>query len=207
MENRPPKDWPSYPIGPKEGVFAIGVASTKFTELESILSFLFGTVFGMVRDDATMIVSKIGNEAAVALMQQKIIRRPSEEERDAPPTPLQEQAADHLAHFIKAFNVCLENRNHLMHSGLAWTGTIGDPILFKTTKQGRTHASAPTLDELRGVADDIHRYCDYGRAIGNAINLRLSDPPIFSGAVFPWPDKSPLPRSLRYTQDAIPRRP
>jgi hypothetical protein len=42
--------WPPYPIGPRDSIFAMGVASIKFNELESVLRFIFGTVFGLRAD-------------------------------------------------------------------------------------------------------------------------------------------------------------
>ena len=199
------QDWPTYQIGPRESVFAIGVASTKFTELESVLCFLFATVFRIGSDDATMIVAKVGNIAAVILMEQKL-DRPSREElaigEIKPKTALAIAMEDHVRHFIKGFHVCASNRDHLMHSGLAWTGRDeGDTILFKTSKQGDTTISLPEPGKLRAVADGMDCYAHYGRAAANAINIRLaSDPP---AVPFPWPDKPPLPHKLEYKSDRL----
>ena len=60
-------DWPAYPIGPRDRIFAIGVVSTKFAELESAMRFLFSTVFGLDQEDGILIFAKIGNETAIDL--------------------------------------------------------------------------------------------------------------------------------------------
>jgi hypothetical protein len=84
---------------------------------------------------------------------------------------------------------------------LAWIG--GDhTILFKTSKQGRTLGAVPTLSELRQVADDMHAYSEYGRALVNYINnAALSAVPVYSISAFPLPDKPPSPHSLHYSSD------
>ncbi len=53
-------DWPAYHTGPRESIFALGVVSTKFAELESILIFMFATVVGIGMEAATKIASKSG---------------------------------------------------------------------------------------------------------------------------------------------------
>ena len=160
-------EWPAYRIGPRDAVFAIGVASTNFTQLESVLSFIFGTVFDLDMDASTMMPAKIGNEAAVDLIRRRL-----------PQGAWGEPAKGHILHFLDAFNICLENRNSLLHSVLAWTGSPST-VLFKTSKQGKTHGSVPTLEELRAVADAMHTYTNFGRALGNWINNHRSDLPVF----------------------------
>lgn len=187
-------DWPAYPTGPRDSIFAMGVASIKFAELEGVLHFIFGTVFGLDMDATTMIPAKIGNEAAVDLARRRL-----------PAAGWTNPANDHIQHFLEGFGICLNNRNYLMHSELAWTGSAST-VLFRTSKQGRTLGAVPTLAELRAVADEIHAYTLYGRAVGNAINVRLSDPPVFPVSAFPWPDKPAAPRELQYSPDPQPLR-
>ena len=181
---------------------ALGVACTKYTELESIVEFMFGTVFELGIDATRIVVSKIGFEAASQLMAKRL----SQLEWPA-------KFKDAVGHFITAVNICNGNRNHLMHSEMMFTdldNTIipfkptAKTVLFKTTKAGKVVATALTITELRAVADDINTYCEYGRLLGNAINNMSSDPPTFPVSVFPWPDKPALPRSLEYKSDPIP---
>lgn len=185
----PPK-WPAFPIGPRDSIFAMGVVSLQFNALEVTLRAIFGTVFRLMPDEQTMICTKIGSRAVVTLIEQKL-----------PKTGWCESHQDGVAHFIKAFSICVENRDHLAHSELAWAE---ETVLIKRTRQGQTVIAAPTLDELRAVADDMHVYCGYGFALVNAINLSFVDPPPFPSSFFPWPDKPALPRRMDY-KSALPQ--
>lgn len=191
MATAPEKpSWPPYPIGPRESIFAMGVAATKFTQLETVLHFVFASAFGLDMDIAELIVSKIGAKPSLELIEYWIEPRA---ESDA--------IRDAVSHFISGLNICLENRNLLLHSDLAWTGTV-DTILFKHSKKGKLTVAVPTLEELRCVADDMHAYCEFGRALGNHINNSSVSPPVFPAAAFPLPDKPPLPHKLQYTRDS-----
>jgi hypothetical protein len=183
-------EWPAFQLGPRESVFAIGVASVKCVELESVLYFLFATTFGMHTDDATMIVAKVGTEAATGLMRQRLLA-----------TEWDEKTQDAIGHFLKAFGICAYNRNQLMHSNLAWSSDA--TLFFQTTKQGRTKIANPTLAKLRRVAEDINTYVLYGRSLGNAINAASADVPIPANA-FPWPEKPALPEPLDYSSESRP---
>ena len=44
---RAPAQTGAYPTGPKDSIFAMGVASIKWAELESVLHFMFGTIFDL----------------------------------------------------------------------------------------------------------------------------------------------------------------
>jgi hypothetical protein len=184
--------WPAYPVGPRDSIFAIGVASIKYTELESVLRFMFATVFDVSRDDAMMLVSKMGAAASVTLMQRKL---PSIEWTDT--------IKEHVTHFIEAFGICSVNRNSLLHSELAWI-EAKETVLFKMTKKGSTDMAVPSLGELRQVADDMNTYCNYGRQLGNAINNTKAEIPVFPVSAFPWPSKPPLPRNIPYSSGPHP---
>jgi hypothetical protein len=189
----PAPEWPAYSLGPHDSIFALGVASSKFAELEGVMHFMFSTVFDLSLETGQRVAAKIGNEAALDLMGRELA---SAEILKQPRVPA--SAAADIEYFIKAFGLCLLNRNHLMHSNFAWHS---QPILFKTTKQGLTQMAAPTFAELRQIADDIHAYCAYGRHLANCINNRKFTPPIFPEAAFPWPDKPSLPRELQYSSE------
>lgn len=179
-------DWPAYPTGPRDSIFALGVISIKFAELESILIALFGNTFDFGRDEATVIAAKVGGKAVLELTAQQLAK-----------TRWSDEAKDLMAHFITAFGICFENRNHLMHSTLAWSQHT---ILYKTSKQGNTIASIPKTSDLRRIADDMETYQHFGRKLCNAIsNLSIDSIPVFPVSLFPLPDKPPLPYRLNYT--------
>jgi hypothetical protein len=179
--------WPKYPIGPRDSIFAMGVASVKYAELESILTFMFKTIFYIEINPGNMIASKIGAEACADLIVQELEN-----------LPWPENIKELVNHFIKGFRICQLNRNHLMHSDLAWIA-IPKTILFKRTKQGSTHTAAPTIEELRQVADDMHVYSEFGRALANHINNSTCDPPPFPASAFPLPDRPAPPQSMSYS--------
>lgn len=197
MNSRMPNDWPPYQIGPRESIFAMGVVSVKFAELESILIFMFATVLGVGSDTATKIVSKVGTGPCLQLIAQILATN------DWPP-----ETTDLVECFIKGMTTCTENRNHLMHSNLAWTGDE-HTILFKTSKQGNTMIAAPKLSELRRIADDLNAFILFGRQLANAINNASTEPPIFpntAGSAFAWPDKPREPIPLKFTAEPTPLR-
>jgi hypothetical protein len=186
--------WPPYTIGTRLRVFALVVTSVIFTELESIIQFMFATVFSLGLDDAIAITSRIGTEAAVTLMEQKLPTMDSADKIRAA-----------MSHFLASVRICIHNRNHLMHSILAWTDE-DTMILFKTTRQGHTHMAAPSPTELRRVADDMNSFIIYGRQLSNAINNTLGEIPIFPVAAYSWPELPPLPYRLEYSPDPRPIR-
>jgi hypothetical protein len=51
-------DWPEYAVGPKDSLFAIGVASSNFTALEAVMQFIFATVLDLTIENSEMISAK-----------------------------------------------------------------------------------------------------------------------------------------------------
>ena len=188
-----PDSWPTYATGPRDSIFAMGVVSVKFAELESILAFMFATVLGISSDAATKIASKVGTGPCLQLTRQMLANNEWSQSRK-----------DLVEYFIDGMSICTENRNHLMHSNLAWTG--GEhTILFKITKQGNTVIAVPKLGELRRIADDMNAFVLYGRQLANAINNESFEIPVFSnspGSAFASPDKPRKPVALNFTSES-----
>jgi hypothetical protein len=187
------QEWPQYATGPRDSLFAIGVASSNFAALEAVLHFIFGTVFDLGQDDYAMIASKIGTEATLILTRQKVDSLDCEQD-----------IKDRLQHFLQGFQICLANRNQLVHSETSWlmsTHKTEKTFLFKRTKRGELHVAAPKLPQLREIADTMHVYKQYGVRLGNWINNHRTEPPMFPEAGFPLPDKPPLPVILDYSSD------
>jgi hypothetical protein len=182
--------WPAYETGPRESLHAIGVASTNYVELESVIQFMFGTLFGLRTDPARIVFAKIGFEAATQVMGQWLARL------DWP-----QKAKDDVAYFLAGISVCNENRNYLSHSNLMWGESYSTTVAFRTTKQGKILGVGLKLAELRQVADDIHNYTGFGRTLGNAINVHRENPPQL--AAFPWPNRPAPPRKLEYQSGPI----
>jgi hypothetical protein len=56
-----PSAWPSYPIGPRDSVFALGVASVNYAGLEFALGGIFATVTGLTMNAASVLLPNITN--------------------------------------------------------------------------------------------------------------------------------------------------
>jgi hypothetical protein len=192
MHRKIPGNWPAYPTGPKDSIFAMGVISIKFAELESIITFLFATTLGLDLDEATKVVSQIGTRTCLRLMSAKLCA-----------SEWPQSTTDLVEWFVKGASICTNNRNHLMHSVLAWTA--GEhTILYKTSRQGKTIVAVPMLSELRCVADDMEAFINYGRQLGNAINNSSFEIPIFPntpGSAFAWPNKPREPIPLKFSSE------
>ena len=135
-----PDDWPEYAVGPKDSLFALGVASSNFTGLEMVMQFIFATVLDLTIENSEMISAKMGAEATVILMRQKLGTLKWED-----------HIKDRVLHFLRGFDICLENRNHLMHSEISWlmgTYETEKTFLFKRTKKGEMHVAAPSFQSF-----------------------------------------------------------
>jgi hypothetical protein len=176
------RDWPSFAIGPDDSIFALGVISLKFMELETIFQFLFGAILRLDRDQTKVISAKLGTTAALELLSRDRVAE----------TTWSEDVKDHVLHFLSAMKICADNRNHLMHSGMAWRFGDKRVVMYKRSRPGSLLALSTTLAELRQVADEMNFYCVYGRKLDNAI----SNP----ATAFPLPKKKPdLPVKLEYS--------
>ena len=67
-----PTPWPAYDVGPRESVFALGVASANCARLEVAFGFMFAKVFGITNDRAWERLAKTGNPERIRLMQQQL---------------------------------------------------------------------------------------------------------------------------------------
>jgi hypothetical protein len=190
-----PSEWPTYTRAPRDSVFAIGVVSINYAQLEFALTAMFSTTLNIPISLASIIIPKIGNDVRTKLMIQTLPERPW-------PDRLKDQAS----HFITGFSICAENRNLLVHSNM-FSGSPDAIVLFKSARDGRTIQCNPTLAELRKVADDMHTYFNYGLWLSNHINQNSGgcwDP---TGAPFSLPDKPESPTPLEYTSSPFQVRP
>ena len=190
-------EWPPYPAGNRSSIFALGVASIKYAELENIFTLVFAVTTGIPGWLATNIHAKCGSLACVQLAYQELLPP----DMIGPPS----RAESEIRYFLKAFEQCMENRNHLMHSSMFHLSTEAETILMKTSKQGKATISLQPLPKMRQVADDMAAYTNYGRAVVNAISARRPEvPPLFPVALFPWPDRPAPPHKLDYSSGPLP---
>jgi hypothetical protein len=187
--------WPSYPIEPRESVFALGVVSVNYAGLEFALGSVFTNVLDLASNITWALLQKIGNEARIALLEQALC------ERDWPA-----ELKECVIHFIKGFKILAENRNQLIHSNI-FAGVEEQITLYKSNRAGKTILIQISPADLRQVADNMMVYRDYGLAVANAIVL-LGNPGLsldpnkvttldtYNAAGYAKP---PLPVKLKYT--------
>jgi hypothetical protein len=183
----PPK-WPAYEIGPRESVFALGVASVNYARLEFVFRLLFSTVTETPLDLTNALFMKLGNDGRTDLI-----------ERALPSRHWPEPANDYVRHFVAGFRKCAENRNHLMHSDVDERGDTSLTLLSKLNKRGVRIISITDLNELRTVADDMRAYSDFGLAVSRSIYAEIFGSALARADGFvPWPSKPAEPHCLHY---------
>jgi hypothetical protein len=190
-------DWPTYQVGPKDSIFALGVVSANCARFEFALHGMFTTILGVDGPLGARLMFKMSPEMRDRMMRELL-----------PTKEWPENVIDLSDHFIKAHKTLYENRNKLMHSNVVSFGSQRSPLFYKTNRDGRTVLSHPTINELRRVADDMMTYFDYGLHLSNKINFDLLGMRPLEGNRFygTWPDKPPPPIPLEYTSDPIPSR-
>jgi hypothetical protein len=188
--------WPAYQTGPHDSIFAIGVISTNYAQLEFAVYGMFTTILGLESEVSSRIMYKTSAEMRDKLMREMLPTR------DWP-----DNVKGLVQHFIEAYKICHENRNKLMHSNL-FAMSRDAIMLSKIGRDGKTTLANPLLSELRQVADDMKTYFDYGLWLSNMINFEILGLKPQAGDRWyrSWPDKPPLPIPLEYTSDPRPIR-
>lgn len=190
-------NWPSYPIGPKDSIFALGIVSVNYAQLEFAVYGMLSVILGIQGEVASHLMFKFNPEMRDKLM------------REILPTckwPI--DAADRSLHFIEAHKICYENRNKLAHSNLHVLSPNAI-LLAKIGRNGKSTLANPLLSELRQVADDMHVYFQFGMWLSNMIKWDVLNWKPQEGDQWhrTWPDKPPLPIPLEYTSNPRPIRP
>lgn len=181
--------WPRYKIAPREHLEALGAITINWNTLEIMLFMVLRHYIRAPDDSAQAIFFALGNTSRTDLlltMARKVEKR-----------------ADVLArveHFAKAYDICRENRNWLMH---AWPDDQpdGDNLVLKKTPSRSpfiAHTLSIPVEALRDVADSIRGWAEYGSLIFLHIeeNRRAHEDQSTIGAPRPLPDIFPLPRKL-----------
>jgi hypothetical protein len=180
-------EWPSYSIGLKDSIFALGVVSINFANFESAQIWVFAAVGAMPEDGARMVHARIGAKGCADLTKQIITKR-----TDWPSEPL--ALANHCA---AASKILIDNWNLLMHSVIT-EGWQGKAALYRTGRKGERQMTSASLEQIQSVADRLVAYFDFGWKLADRIAVELLNVPQQSGsaAVQAWPEKPPLPIRL-----------
>jgi hypothetical protein len=185
--------WPSYKVGPAESIFAIGVASIKYAQLEYILSVLFRHVLEISIDETSRFLARTRNtDTVLSLMTARINSM-----------YLPDDVRERLTAFISGFRTCAQNRNLLMHSNVRANAEQAIS-LFKTNAEGKMILCRPTIAELRKVADDMHVFFQFGIMLENALTAHGGDYTEHPASSLPWPNIPAAPKLLDYKSPGWP---
>jgi hypothetical protein len=167
-EQEPREDqWPLYPIGPDPHMHALGVIAINFNLFEASLFGLFSFVLqkaGFSEEGSSALFRRLNNEQRLDVIKFGFQEGEYEDEGDPDPN-----VRDAIAHLIKYWAACFENRNHLMHARLRRIRLLGELFetdrlhLEKSTKKGWLQVSLMNLSlkDLRRIADEMHDGYDF----------------------------------------------
>ena len=92
------------------------------------------------------------------------------------------------------------NRNLLMHC-VAIAGPNDSSTLYRTSKRGDRQMVQATTDQIRAVADDLHRYFEFALALANciAVEVDAADRQVGTIVFHDWPEEPPMPTMIADT--------
>jgi hypothetical protein len=187
--------WPEYLPGPRQDIMALGIIALSYGQLENAFRLVFSAVTRMNEIQVAAIFGRIPNN-----IRQTVLAEVMEQ------TTLPDALKERVGHFINGFKACADNRHDVMHShsGGVFTSqsrNIRGILLTKYSKKGNKLVCAPSLVDLRKVADEIHEYASWGFHLTSDINFlwtaRMND----NEEAFwqlPLRGKPPLPTALHW---------
>jgi hypothetical protein len=177
--------WPVYLTGPDESMHALGVVSVNFANFERAMTWVLAAVAPMAEDDAGAILRKNPRTCAERIESATHARAWSG------------TVSDLVRHFVEATSTLIDNRNLLMHS-VVTAGPNNMSNLYRTSRGGEMQTVEATTDQIRAVADDLHRYFSFARTLANCIAVKIDGADRKTGAFvsLDWPDKPRLPIPL-----------
>jgi hypothetical protein len=191
-----------------DGIYAIGVISLNYCQLENMFLGLFQSATGMTEVQVVALFQRLQNDSRLKIFSQLTNQR-SEFPADF---------KDRIRHFAAGYEVCVENRNAIMHSHsrgsfFSERECTEGILLAKAAKSGSILACPLDLTGLRRIADDIHRYIIYAAGLTADLDASLelyrrNDPRAWQ--LSRLSDKPLLPQNLAWRpisefQGAIPR--
>lgn len=160
--------WPEYLPGPPDYILVLGVIALNYGRMENMFRYLFSTVTRMNEIQVAAIFQRMPNNIRQTVLAEVMAQ-----------TTLPDKLKERVNHFIGGFKVCAENRHDLMHSRPGGTFTsrsrgIRGLLFTKVSKAGKELSCAPSLTDLREVADDIHEYARFGGDVASEIRNFLA---------------------------------
>ena len=189
-----PKDVPAKwtPTQPNH-LEALGAIAAGFNTLELRLLGLFLIYMGYNEVIANLFARLRNNNTRVDLLRRSV------EISDDPPL-----TKESVLHFITGINVCVENRNILMHSTATSIAVNEESWMFfhkaKSDNALERNLFVMDLEALKRVASEIEAYAEFGMRLYSHIlgARRMHDvKPLLSGWIGgPLPEKPPRPNNL-----------
>jgi hypothetical protein len=181
------EEWPSYNVGSKDSIFALGVISANYIRLELALIDLFIAVTGFEIYPSFLLMHNANNTDKLRLLRDRLRE-----------TAHPETIKDLVGHFADAFALISENRNKVMHSGLV--NSQDALMLFKHNKNVEVETCRVSVEDLRDIADSALAYSQYAQHLSAMIRPREGDI-----AHSDWPQKPPLPSHIIYKKSIVRR--
>lgn len=195
---------PEYHVGPRDHIHALGVAAATYNDLEFALLLLFNHYMAVEGELGLKLFAALTNRTRLDFLSD------AADAKEADP-----DALGCVKHFVRAFNICAENRNFLMHSTTQTRGALAALMpenVLTLSKHARDNPAVRnyahlTRDEIRRIADEAYKFYVFGFQIwlwmlwrSSKGTLRLSK--------LPWPptlpEKPPLPRKLTLSRSQDP---
>lgn len=183
-------DWPKHPDSSKEHVYAIGMLSINYNELEEIFLGLIDHYNRSAEGLSAFLFEKLSADVRTEWLKKLMSLH-------------EDESAVHLsmAHLISAYKICTANRNLLIHSRImAHRLTDNDNALIaskRTRKTGEEKYYEFSLDVIRRVADEIQFWRGYAGHINAYLNRRaLKEKNLPTGSRLIGPTKLPGEPSL-----------
>jgi hypothetical protein len=155
------RKWPRYEIGHKDYIFALGVISANFNELEGSLRLLFAINVRLSTDAMSFLFARLDNSQRMMLIRHCLTELPyNEREKHA------------IEHFIKGYAICAENRNILLHAEVHYAASADSKrkrvMFYKDSKKPPHFPNryTPSLKALRAIADAMNAFSEYGSHLG-----------------------------------------
>ncbi|HXF53271.1 MAG TPA: hypothetical protein VNK52_04020 [Hyphomicrobiaceae bacterium] len=170
-------------------LYAIGLITLLWNRIEDHVDYLLKTIGGPVQGLSDLVVGKLGNVTKMHII------------LEAARSEWEPEGLAQLEHFFRAFNICRQNRNIILHSRYA-PDDAGEPVMTKISDKGVARTFSSDLAELTRIAGEmdvalwhIHAIIQVGGTRDRTWrSLHASFPDRF--LPLPWPEIPPLPRKL-----------
>lgn len=191
-----PPRWPPYlaHLGSHDAILAMGVISLNYGQLESMFASLLASATGIPHPQMEALFPKIQNDVRLQLLEQL---SPSQDW----PTGL----ADHISHFASAYEICVKNRNGIVHSyaaGISVGGGIERRLVIgKKSRSGNELVHITDLSQLRKFADSMHDFVLYAARLSVVLTIYRAGAlanPLNPPQPVSLPEKPQLPSELEF---------